>query len=579
MVASDPRIALRTKVLPEVRVDAEVFVGGLGGLYTGRASASRAPVFVRVMRADAVQHARDAFAREVLVVRHVEHDGVVLPLHAGIEGNLAVIAYEPVNGSLLASLVRGPRMPLSSVARITRELAAILNHAHRQPAPLLHGSLSCTSVMLAGDNGAVRLLDLGVVQALERSKVFDDARWELLDPAAASPELVTRTFPISPATDVFGLASIVYECLTGSPPFPATNAAEANATIAKGARPRASEVRRELPAELDRLLGEAWSVDPRSRPHDIVAFADALGVVLEAVRGASSLPRQRSEPAEDFGSEGQMTVRGQIPDGAIRAQTLPFGIRAAVPSEPPADIPTPRRVPVVESVEVDFSSDRPPAPAPVPDLRPAAAAPPMAIDPDVRTVRVVNVTAIVVAMLIAGAIVVVGAVHAGIGALARVPPTPAPAPPAPAPAPSPAPVAAAPSPAPAPSPLPLASTIEPAPPPPPTTTLASTAPDMGWPELPKESGPRPSPKAIDVMHKKLVAAFAPCIEIPPRPPAGIPWMVHFEFDGPTGRPALVEVSRPFKGTLGGACMLRASLDARVPPFDSGRWAIDLKFGP
>ncbi|MGZ5968343.1 MAG: hypothetical protein ACXWP4_11800 [Polyangiales bacterium] len=61
--------------------------------------------------------------------------------------------------------------------------------------------------------------------------------------------------------------------------------------------------------------------------------------------------------------------------------------------------------------------------------------------------------------------------------------------------------------------------------------------------------------------------------------SGVPWMVHFELDGPTGQPALVEISRPFKGTLAGACMTRAALDAKVPPFDTARWAIDVKFGP
>jgi serine/threonine-protein kinase len=409
---------------------------------------------------------------------------------------------------------------------------------------------------------------------------------------------VSRTFPIAAATDVFGLASIAYECLTGRPPFPAKDAAEAHALIVAGKRPLARDVRHELNPEVDRLLAKAWSVDPRSRPHDIMAFASTLAAALIRPAGALAEPQDarldfdEEEDAETVNIPAGSSMLTKLeamravepvrveavraPLKAPRAQTLPFGMQKAAPSDPPPNVPKIINAPVAEPAP-EPPAPRPPAPQPpAPPPAPPAVAPIAQLDPEVRTVRVVSVTGVLVSLVIAGAVIIAGA-FVGAGSLiaqraASAPPpqpkvvastvaSPVAAPPTPSPAPSPKTVA----PAPTPTPEPVALAVS-------TSTTA-------WPELAKEPGPRPSAKALEVMRQKLKVAFEPCLKIPPKAPQGIPWMVHFEFDAPSGQPVLVDVSRPFKGTLGGACMMREALDARVPPFDGSRWAIDLRFGP
>lgn len=192
-----------------------------------------------------------------------------------------------------------------------------------------------------------------------------------------------------------------------------------------------------------------------------------------------------------------------------------------------------------------------------------------------------NATGLFVSLVVAGAVIIAGAfVAAGSLMAQRAAPAPAPMHVVQAPTPAPTPTL---TPTPTPPATASASASTKAPEPVVAVVATSTATDTTtttvWPELPKEPGPRPTPKALETMRLKLKTAFDPCLKIPPKAPTGIPWMVHFELDGPSGQPVLVEVSRPFKGTLAGACMMRAALDARVPPFDSARWAIDLKFGP
>lgn len=617
MLASDPRIAVGATLLGEVLIEQELCVGGLGALYRGSVSGT-GPVLVRVLRSSALAFARDSFPREVSVVRHAEHAGIVSPTLAAIEGDLAVIVYEPTSGTPLCNTLHelgAPTMTLAEVGQLVSELAEILDHAHRQPVRLVHGSLSSSSIVLAGGKRSVRLLDLGIVQALEQADVFGKARWDVLDPRAAAPEVVTRAFPIDEATDVFGLASIAFGCLTGRPPFPARNPAEAKAMIASGKRPSAHALRRELSPDVDRVLEAAWSVDPRGRPQEVVSFADAFAVALarSTVRATASVAPARNGAAPSAASalheptvtEEEPTAVRDIPLNARRAMTLPFGIKTNPPrSEPPPAPTTVPRMVNAEALDVELRSEPEVAAAPeravvaaAPPPAPAIAAPPSPserprrLEPEPtqderEPLRVVSVTAVVVSLVIGGAIIAAGALVGGSMLVSRHMVEGGPAPLAPAastpqtvepPAPSVEPAAKVTKP---PSDAAPASISASAP-----AVASAAAPPSAvpatalWPDMPKEPGPRPTPKALDTLRERLKVGFEPCVKMTPKPPPGMPWMLHLELDGPSGRPILVEVSKPYKGTVAGACILRAALDARVPPFDSARWAIDLKFGP
>ncbi|MBI2388305.1 MAG: protein kinase [Deltaproteobacteria bacterium] len=609
MLASDPQIAVGAILLGEVLIEQELCLGGLGALYRASVSGT-GPVFARVMRSSALALARERFPREVSVVRHAEHPSIVSPTQAAIEGDLAVVVYEPTTGTPLCTTLHelgAPTMALSEVGRIVSEVAEILDHAHRQPVRLVHGSLSASSILLAGAKRAVRLLDLGLVQALEQADVFAEARWDVLDPRAASPEVVTRTFPIEEATDVFGLATVAFGCLTGRPAFPARNPAEAQAMIASGKRPSAHALRRELSPDVDRVLEAAWSVDPRGRPLEVLAFADALAVSLARSVSRSVAPPRDARPPGGSGAapldeapldEEDPTAVGDIPLNARRAMTLPFGLKTNPPrSEPPpagGPVTVPRMVPA-EAMDAARGSERTPAAAAQPDVVTAARSEPSAIaappggppmHEEREPLRVVSVTALVVSLVIGSAIIVGAALVGGSILVSRrtlqqAPVTPpVVAPPETASPPSAFPPSAS-GPFVAPPPAP---SVEPPAKPAPAASAAAPIGEAApastlWPELPKEPGLRPSPKAIETLRERLKIAFEPCVKMTPKPPPGMPWMLHLELDGPSGRPILVEASKPYKGTLAGACVVRAALDARVPPFDSARWAIDLRFGP
>ncbi|MGZ5969031.1 MAG: serine/threonine protein kinase, partial [Polyangiales bacterium] len=384
MVDSDPKLAPGTVVLGRIRVEAALSVSGIGALHRGRTTSSSAPLLVRVMSSRLLMRATDAFAREMLVMRHLEHAGIVAPLDAGVEGRRAFVVYESVEGP--TAHPGSEKMSLAEVARVTSEVAHLLDHAHRQPSPVIHAALSTSSVVLVGDERSVRLLDLGIVQALERVGVLPGSLFDLLHPASASPEQVSGTFPASAATDVFGLASLAFEWLTGQVAFPATNAAEADALIVSGKRPSVHDARSEVSSEVDRLLAKAWSVDPRSRPHDVLTFARELGALLLRPISPALLAAPTTPGAViQFDDEAvavevptkpeheEPTVRGQRPK-AERAMTLPFGLPTPVsPSDfpPPGDKTTVPKIVAAKAPGFDLTSDPPPPAEPAPAPAPA----------------------------------------------------------------------------------------------------------------------------------------------------------------------------------------------------------------
>lgn len=590
MIASDPQLAVGKMVLGDICIESAIAVRGVGGLYRGRASSA---VLVRAMTSETLVHAAQGFAREVSVVRHVEHAGVVAPVNSGVEGSDAFVAYESTDGTVLQQIL-GVALPLSEIARIVAEVAEILDYAHRQPAPMLHAALTPSSVLLCGNRRTVRLLDLGLVQALERENALPAGLWDLLDPSSVPPELVTRTFPLAATTDVFGLASLAFECLTGRPAFPAANAAEVNALILSGPRPSAHDIRRDVHADIDKILARAWSVDPRARPLGVLELAKELaGVLLRPIGRA--LGEQPTGPTMPGTSVAGIAIYEEDANTVIRdpkatdedeeptaiqdkpqnvprmqrAHTLPFGIKAALSSEPPPkdDRPTVSRIAAVAALEVAVNR---PAPVVPPPLVSEAAPPPapFVLPDDVQIVRVVSVSGVIIALILAGGMIAGGALLGSGMLLARRAPVETSAPVA---SPLPGPPSSAPHPVVPTPPVASAAPVVTAP----TVTMVSEV----WPELPKQPGARPTQKALDAMRDRLKVAFEPCLKIKPSAPAGIPWMVHFDLDAASGRPTVAEVSKPFRGTVAGACMQRAALEARVPPFDGKSWSIDLKFGP
>jgi len=277
--------------------------------------------------AEALQSWFEDYAR---LIRGLSHPNLLYVHAIGyVDTGLPVVVTEWVEGRTLRSeLARGHIFQPAEVLRILRPLASVLDYLHNKPRPVLHRALQPELVMLVGSELSVKLLGVGEA---------DRPLQPPLRPSYLSPEELDGPGP-SPASDVFGLASLVYEILTGRMAFPGPAASLLQA-VRQGPRPFVALGPNEALAPVDLVLHRAWDPDPQQRPPSATALYAALAAAMERVP-AAELTRRRSPLDSPFRARTQPpaphpvwqenTPRGVAPSG--RPPSMPSARSGAHPA-------------------------------------------------------------------------------------------------------------------------------------------------------------------------------------------------------------------------------------------------------
>lgn len=265
-----------------------------------------------------------SLSRALARAARVSVPGLARVLDGGSDRGARYLVREHVPGETLRErLDRAGPLPPEVVARIGADLLRALALAHREG--LRHLALAPERVLLVAD-GRTLLADLGLGQALQAAGQGDATA--LLAPAAEPPEpLAERGSP----ADVFGVAAVLFEALTGRPPGTERS-------------PRA--LRPEVPPALDLAIRLGLSPDPAERP-DAAALGQSLAELAELAAGLGSADRR--------GLLGWLLVPALIALAAAVAIGFglwvgrlepggPLGVRPARQEPPP---PSPRPLPVV----------------------------------------------------------------------------------------------------------------------------------------------------------------------------------------------------------------------------------------
>ncbi len=231
-----------------------------------------------------VEELREWFEKMAVLGRSLRHPNLIEVYALGYTANeLPVVVTEWVEGKTARNeLASGRAFPPSEVARIVREVAAALDYLHRRTPPVLHRVIMPETVLLSAPSGAVKLLSVGHA---------DRPQHPAAKPAYLSPEELSGEASLSPASDVFSLASFAYEILTGQVAF-SGNAHTIIAAIYRGALPRLGAS--EGSAEVEAVLHRAWSQDPSRRFQSAGAFSDAFAGALADLSGVVTTGRRPS---------------------------------------------------------------------------------------------------------------------------------------------------------------------------------------------------------------------------------------------------------------------------------------------
>ena len=227
--------------------------------------------------------ARKMFLSEAHMVGMLQHPNLMPIYDAGEEAGLYYVVTEFVHGArTLASYTRPDNLlPVDDVVGMMFKCAKALHYAHSRG--VIHRDIKPSNLMLTTDSD-VRIIDFGIAILAET----DISRIEGIagSPSYMSPEQV-QSLDITNRSDLYALGAVMYELLTGYRPFRAGTLAKLLHQIVYATPAPVHTMRRDVPQELEDVLGIAMHKDPEKRFRNGTEFAAALARVHAQLRAQS----------------------------------------------------------------------------------------------------------------------------------------------------------------------------------------------------------------------------------------------------------------------------------------------------
>ncbi len=268
----------RRAIADRYLIDRELGQGGMGAVYLARDARLGRVVAVKVISPEAVSGIGvTAFLREIATVAQLQHPHI-LPLHDSGEaaGHPFYVMPYIRGGSLRTRLEAESRFSPEVVARLTAGIAAGLDHAHQQR--ILHCDIKPENILLDGEHPYV--MDFGIARKLHTEVLPWTLRRELDfsagTPAYVSPEQASGEVNLDPRSDVYSLACVGYEMLSGRPPFEGTTTESVVSGRFIAPPPPLRDFAPEVPRNLELAIEQGMALDPKRRPRSAPAFAQAV---------------------------------------------------------------------------------------------------------------------------------------------------------------------------------------------------------------------------------------------------------------------------------------------------------------
>jgi serine/threonine-protein kinase len=271
-------------VLPKVpgyEVEAVLGRGGMGIVFRARHLRLGRLVALKVALAggyaDANEQAR--FHREAQAVAGLRHPHVVQIYDIGDTGGRPYFTMEYVDGGSLAQKLAGTPQPACAAAELVATLAGAVQAAHASG--IIHRDLKPANVLLTAD-GTPKIGDFGLARRQDDGAGLTQTGIPLGTPSYMAPEQAQgRWGAVGPAVDVYALGAILYELLTGRPPFRAATAAETLQQVISQEPAPPSRLNNQVPRDLETICLKCLRKEPPQRYSSPVALADDLRRFLE----------------------------------------------------------------------------------------------------------------------------------------------------------------------------------------------------------------------------------------------------------------------------------------------------------
>jgi tRNA A-37 threonylcarbamoyl transferase component Bud32/tetratricopeptide (TPR) repeat protein len=284
---SQPVTRLESALADRYRIERELGQGGMATVYLAEDLRHRRKVAVKVLKPElAAVLGVERFVQEITTTASLQHPNILPLFDSGSADGFLYYVMPYVEGETLRDrLHRERQLGVAESLEITAQVAAALASAHERG--IVHRDIKPDNIMFSGGQAVVA--DFGIARAIDAAggEQLTMTGMAIGTPAYMSPEQSAGESNVDGRSDLYSLASMLYEMLAGEPPFTGHTAAAIIAKRLGAPTPRVRVIRQTVPESVDRALQRALQRAPADRFDTVTAFARALRAE------AAATPRRR----------------------------------------------------------------------------------------------------------------------------------------------------------------------------------------------------------------------------------------------------------------------------------------------
>jgi serine/threonine-protein kinase len=306
---------LQQSLADRYRIDGEIGAGGMATVFLAHDLRHDRKVALKLLRPElSAVIGAERFLAEIKLTANLQHPHI-LPLFDSGEADSHLFYVMPfVEGeSLRARLNREKQLPVAEAVRIATEVASALDYAHRHG--VVHRDIKPENILL--HDGRALVADFGIALAASKAggNRMTETGMSLGTPHYMSPEQAMGEREITPRSDVYALGVVLYEMLTGDPPFTGSTAQAVVARVLTEAPRPILPQRHTIPPEIEAAVLTALEKLPADRFGSAAEFAEAL-----AGRGTGAVARTAATAARTAAE----------PKAKLRLDSVKIGLFAAL---------------------------------------------------------------------------------------------------------------------------------------------------------------------------------------------------------------------------------------------------------
>src|SRR4051812_10579308 len=274
---------IRSALADRYRIERELGQGGMATVYLAEDSKHKRRVAVKVLKPElAAVLGAERFVQEITTTAALQHPHILPLFDSGtVDGFLYYVMPFIQGETLRARLDRETQLGVDEAVKIATAVADALDYAHRHG--VIHRDIKPENILLDGGSGSARAVqpmvaDFGIALAVSAAAGgrMTETGLSLGTPHYMSPEQATAQKEIDGRSDVYSLASVLYEMLAGQPPHLGGSAQQVIMKIIAEPVSSVTKLRKSVPANIAAALDKALEKLPADRFESARAFSQAL---------------------------------------------------------------------------------------------------------------------------------------------------------------------------------------------------------------------------------------------------------------------------------------------------------------